>query len=194
MRSKEKLKEISKKMKTENMKRRKSKMSTSLKVRYKDGLTEEHKRKIGESRRGVKVSEEGRKNISEGLKNRYKDGLSEEHKRKIRYSISDMVDRRYGQPIYNKRILGFFEWYDTIVLQSGNGIYAEHPMEEKCGPYWIDYINHEKKIIIEWDEKHHNTQKNKDRDEVRDNYIREKYGEYSFYRLSELDHPYLYEF
>ena len=58
-------------------------------------MTEEHKRKISESKKGHKVSEETRRNISDSNKGKHSKSFSEEWKKKL-------SDSHKGQQAWNK--------------------------------------------------------------------------------------------
>jgi very-short-patch-repair endonuclease len=50
---------------------------------------------------------------------------------------------------------------------------------------WVDYINFEKKLIIEWDEKYHLREKKKMKDITREKEIKELFPDFKFVRIQE---------
>jgi very-short-patch-repair endonuclease len=52
--------------------------------------------------------------------------------------------------------------------------------------YWLDYINFEKKLIIEWDERsHYKNNKLKEKDVLRQNAIQKVFPDFQFSRIQE---------
>jgi hypothetical protein len=89
---------------------------------------------------------------------------------------------------FNKRASKWFEKYDKE--NNTHGQYAinsgdEEYFIERLG-YWVDYINFEKKLIIEWDEQsHYLHNKLRDADISRQNKIKSLYTDFNFIRIRE---------
>jgi len=84
-------------------------------------------------------------------------------------------------PSYNMKAVKFFKSYDK--KNNTTGQYATHPSEfyiKELG-YWPDYINFEKKIIMEYDERYHEKQKEKDLQRQKE--IQEFYPDFKFIRI-----------
>ena len=78
----------------------------------------------------------------------------------------------------------FFRQFDEI--NNTKGQYATNGGEYCVFGYWLDYINHEKKIIIEWDEEQHYIDgKLKNKDARRQKEIENIFPDYTFIRIRE---------
>ena len=111
-----------------------------------------------------------------------------EIKRKMRIFMINNVNQRIQNnqqivPNWNPKACDYFEKFDlennTQGQHARNG--GEYHIKELG--YWVDYINHEKKIIIEYDEKYHEKQKQKDI--RRQEEIEKHFSDYKFYRIRE---------
>ena len=119
--------------------------------------SEETKEKMSKSLKGRTMSEEARKKMSNskiGIK------FSEEHKRKLRIAAIKRIENSYNNgnqliPNYNLKACEYFEQFDKD--NNTSGLYATNGGEFYIGElgYWVDYINHDLKLIIEYDEKYH---------------------------------------
>jgi hypothetical protein len=81
---------------------------------------------------------------------------SDETKRKLRIAQINYLKRTSGiLPMYNLKACKFFEKFDKN--NNTNGQFATNGGEYYFSTlgYWVDYINHQKKIIIEWNERKH---------------------------------------
>jgi len=108
--------------------------------------------------------------------------FSKEHCRKMRIATLKNIANNNGAVAgYNKKACELFEWLDE--LMETDGIYATHPQELQVIGYSLDYINHDKKLIIEYDEKYHNNQIEKDA--IRQQRIQKHFPEYIFIRFKE---------
>jgi hypothetical protein len=133
---------------------------------------------------GKKHSLETREKMSEhaGMKGKKH---SEESKAKMRKARIKKI-RELGSILsYNKDACEFFELYD--LENNSSGQYAEKGGEyciEELG-FFLDYVNHETKMIIEYDEKHHYDRYGnlREKDVIRQNLIQEKFSEYKFLRV-----------
>lgn len=111
-----------------------------------------------------------------------------EVKAKIRMFANERRKDLYGQnaPFYNPKACRLFEKlnkrYNWKLQHAENG--GEHYINGLG--YWVDAIDFENKIIIEYDEKHHfKNGKLRDKDIQRQIEIQEKYPEYKFIRVKD---------
>ena len=139
---------------------------------YGKHLSKEHKRKISESEKNKKVSSDTRK--------------------KIRLNSIKRIQKRLkkGQQLYpnwNPKACNYFEQFDKD--SNTHGQYATDGGEfyiKELG-YWPDYINHDLKLIMEYDENYHfDVNGNlKEKDIKRQKEIEELYSDYKFIRVKE---------
>lgn len=114
---------------------------------------------------------------------------SQETKRKIRLQRLERLEETFGVgfvPNWNKKACKYFEKFDKE--NNTEGQYATNGGEYKIEElgYWVDYINHDLKIIIEWDEyRHYFKGKLKEKDVLRQKEIMGLYPEYEFIRIDE---------
>ena len=137
--------------------------------------SEETKRKISEHHIGKQYAL-GHKQSEETLKN-------------MRLSAIKRIKKQKGQicPNYNLKSQDYFRDFD--LRNKTIGVFAENGGEyhiEELG-YWLDYINHDLKLIIEWDEESHydNLNNLKEKDLKRQKEIEIYYPEYTFLRIRE---------
>lgn len=113
-----------------------------------------------------------------------------EMKRKLRISTMKWVSEKRNNglqvvPGWNPKACDLFEKFDKINNTLGhharNG--GEYYIKELG--YWVDYINHDLKLIIEYDESHHERQKEKDK--YRQQEIESFYKDYKFVRIKDTD-------
>jgi hypothetical protein len=172
----------------------KNKMSEKAKLRDpKESIKylKEYISKNGNAMCGKRHKQEAKNKMSEKAKgnNRWIGKKhSDETKNKIRKSLSKNINIKYGGPNYNKKACEWFKIFDE--QNNTKGRYAlygggEYLIEELG--YWVDYINHDLKLIIEWDEKRHYYANGdlKKKDIIRQNKIQKLYPEYSFLRIRE---------
>ena len=117
--------------------------------------------------------------------------VSEETRRKQRLAAIKRVEKRITNgeqvhPSYNERACGFFEQFDRDLYT--NGQYAtnggEFYVKELC--YWLDYINFDLRLIIEWDEEFHYVDGSlRPRDVRRQKEIQGCFPDFKFVRLRE---------
>lgn len=98
-------------------------------------------------------------------------------------------DGTFWKPGYNKKACEYFKRFDEE--NNTKGQYAtnggEHYIKELS--YWVDYINFEKKLIIEWDEeKHYENDKLKQKDVLRQKAIQKVFPDFQFSRIREKDY------
>ncbi len=165
------------------------------------------KNKISNSLKGHSVPQNVRDKISEGHKGKI---VSEKTKQKMRdkrlsdttkakiankqrlYMTSQIQERlKEGQqlfPNWNPKACDFFEEFDkdnnTQGQHARNG--GEYHIKELG--YWVDYINHDLKLIMEYDEPYHMLPKQKEKDVRRQKEIQEYFYEYTFKRIGEEFH------
>ena len=105
--------------------------------------------------------------------------------RKNFYKMLKKINKNY-HPSYNINACKWFEQFDRI--KNTIGKYATNGGEfyiKELG-YWLDYINHELKIIIEWDEeRHYRYNKLKKKDIKRQKEIEKHFPKYRFFRIRE---------
>jgi hypothetical protein len=115
-----------------------------------------------------------------------------EVKLKRRINKIKRIEKNYGivWPKYNKIACEFFKKFDEENNTKGRyAVYGggEYKIEELV--YWIDYINFDLKLIIEWDEKYHfkaNGQL-RERDIIRQQEIQKQFPDFEFRRIREDD-------
>ena len=87
-------------------------------------------------------------------------------------------------PSYNDKACEYFKEFDKMT--GGNGKYAVYGGGEyhvKELGYFLDYIDFNKKIIIEWDEKYHFRPENIKKHERRDREIKLFFNNYLIIRI-----------
>jgi len=109
---------------------------------------------------------------------------SEKRKKINRFLAIKRIEENHGicMPGYNKKACEFFKNYDEKNNTKGHyAVYGggEHYIKELG--YWPDYINFDKKIIIEFDEKYHN--KRLEKDAIRQQQIQKLYPDFEFRRM-----------
>lgn len=152
------------------------------------GLTKENNKLI--KRMGENTSKTRLKLFASGemVHNSLGTKRSEEAKLKMRLSrIDNLIKNGNKWPSYNKRSIAYLHKMDQ--LNNTNGMYATNPYEyriENLG-YWVDYINFDKKVIIEIDELHHFDLDGNllERDIKRQNNIQEYYKDFKFIRIKD---------
>ena len=161
-----------------------------------NNLSEEHKRKIGLSKKGKKQSIESiikrGESIKENAKNNHNSGMkgkhhSEETKKIMRKSTIKYIEDTKGKcsPRYNKNACLYF---DNLSKENDwNLIHAENGGEyhiKELG-YFIDAYDKEKNIVVEYDErKHYKYDELIEKDRIRQKEII-KLLECEFYRYNE---------
>ncbi len=88
---------------------------------------------------------------------------------------------------YNHRASKWFERFDRLL--DSKGVYGTSKRKEhRVGRFYLDYINHEYKIIIEWDEEYHyrNNHDCLEKNDVeRQDFIQKQLPDYTFMRIRE---------
>jgi len=118
--------------------------------------------------------------------------IAKECRRKQRLKAIERINKNYGKccPNYNPKACEIFKQFDE--KNNTQGYYAmygngEHYIEELG--YFLDYINFDKKLIIEVDEKHHFDKSGllKSKDIKRQQEIKNLYPDFNFLRFEEKD-------
>ena len=110
-----------------------------------------------------------------------------EQRIKLRQKAVERILLNNGKfPAYNKKSIEVFKEFDEINKIKGQ--YATSPNEFYVSElrYWLDYINFEKKLIIEVDESRHFDKLTgllREKDLIRENEIREKFPDFKFLRF-----------
>jgi hypothetical protein len=169
--------------------------------RKRQPLSEETKIKIGNGNRGLKRTKEQRKITSDAGIGRkvWNTGLTaeidsrikkiprtEEQKQKFRESAIKRMDKLFGRcvPGYNPRACETFDELNRIY--GLNLRHAENGGEVCIMGYFVDAFDLENQLIIEYDEKYHNNQKHKRKDEIRQSNLIRVTG-FTFIRIKEGD-------
>lgn len=153
--------------------------------------SDETKRRMSEGSMGCGHTEETKEKIS--TRSKIVQGKPEARRRarkralqRIEQSIADG-----GQicPAYNQRACEYFHQFDEI--NQTRGQYATNGGEYRVEGfgYFLDYINHEMKLIIEWDEEaHYRNGKLRQKDVRRQKEIQGHFPGYTFIRIREKQH------
>lgn len=91
-------------------------------------------------------------------------------------------------PSFNRRAILFFERLDRRLQTTG--VYALNPAEYRTtAGYFLDYVNFEKKLIVEWDEKNHYRKDGslRKRDAERQLEIEAEFPDFRFLRIKEVE-------
>lgn len=157
--------------------------------------SEETKKKLSEAlkgntyRIGRKCSEKTKRKLSKATKGRKK---SLEWRRKMRIIHINKIQANYGIvfPNYNKRACEYFKKFDEDHNTLGQyALYGGGEYHIKYLGYWLDYINHDLKLIIEWDEKRHYNSNGdlKERDVIKQKEVEGYFLDYTFTRIKETE-------
>ena len=120
--------------------------------------SEETRKRMSESRKGIKKSEETRKRMSESKMGDKNPAKRPEVRKKLRLSAKKRIERdkfNGGQliPGYNSVACDIVRWFN--MYYDFNFQHAENGGEVCIDGYYPDGIDEKKKVIIEIDEKHH---------------------------------------
>ena len=139
---------------------------------------------------GKPLSNEHRSRISLGVKGKPSSmkgkNHTEETKTKIRIKIIKRIQDNYNiipQPFYNIKACEYFKKFDEENNTKGRyAVYGGGEFQIKELGYFPDYINFEKKLIIEWDEeKHYKSDGSlREKDVIRQKQIQEFYPDFEF--------------
>lgn len=117
--------------------------------------TSESIEKIRTANTGVIFSQERREKLSRAARTKYA-ALNLEMKR---------------SPFYNSKACEYFEFLNA--LNGWNGAHSENGGEVCIEGYWLDYYEPTLNLVIEWDEKHHQSTKQHKIDVKKEKIIRE---------------------
>lgn len=114
---------------------------------------------------------------------------SAETKRKLRVATINYYNNIGGiKPMYNLKACEFFDEFDKIHNTSGQYATRGGEYHIKNLGYFLDYINFEAKLIIEWDEKsHYKKGKLRERDIKRQKEILDIFTDFNFIHIPESD-------
>jgi len=157
---------------------------------YKKTHTEKSKQLMSEAKIGVKRktrSKEHKRNLSIANKGQIPWMKGKHHtekaKQKNRIAATNNMINNKWHPFFNKTSMQYFDILNRTIFK--DGLYG---VNEYCIPelgYWPDFISHNHKTIIEYDEAYHNRQIEKDA--IRQQQIQSHYIDYSFIRIAEED-------
>lgn len=154
-------------------------------------LSEETKEKIRTFMRknkpnlGRKLSEETKEKIRQSSIKKYIN--NPDLKKILRIKRIEQIKKNYGisKPNYNLQACNWFKFFDKV--NDTNGRYAVYGGGEyyiKEIGYWPDYINFDKKLIIEWDEERHFIDNElKEKDVSRQKEIQNIFPDFEFIRI-----------
>ena len=177
----------------------KQKMSESSFIKGR-GHTEESKQKMSEAlkgripwNKGISRTIEEKEKMSIGQIKRFENPEARQKIAQIHRIIYLNKRKKSLQkgaqlsPFYNERACKYFKQFDEI--NNTEGQYATNGGELCVLGYWLDYINHSKKIIIEWDEEaHYVNGKLKEKDIIKQKEIEKHFPDYIFIRIREAEY------
>ena len=143
-------------------------------------FSDEHKKKLSEShignssKKGYRLTLKQKENISRGTKLGMKNAMEKKGEK--------------WQPFFNTKACEWFEKFDKSHETTGQ--YATNGGERrvyKNGNKFLDYINDDLMIIIEWDEYYHKYKIEEDK--KREQEIKFLFPKYSFIRIDESNIP-----
>jgi len=135
-------------------------------------LSEEHKQKISKSLIDHEVNEKTREKISKS--NRLTT---------IRILEKRLKNGEQLVPNWNPKACDYFDEFDLNNNTQGQHARNGGEFHIKELGYWVDYINHDKKLIMEYDEDYHFTDIQREKDMRRQKEIQELYHNYEFVRI-----------
>ncbi|MFH1603245.1 MAG: DUF559 domain-containing protein [Pseudomonadota bacterium] len=149
---------------------------------------EEARRRMSEGSKGCYHTEETARRIAATMKVIRN---QPEVKCQLRRQILERIERQLDEggqvfPFYNRRACDWFRRFDETNQTQGQ--YATNGGEYQIAElgYFLDYINHEKRLIIEWDEEYHyRNGQLREKDVRRQKEIEEQFPEYTFIRIRE---------
>jgi len=151
---------------------------------------DEWRRKQKESRKDHVVTQERRDAISKALTGRPR-SLESRRKQRLHYINKANEDlKKYGKVLSPRMNPKSFPYFKEINNNFGlEGIYGDNGKEyyDKDLGYWLDFIDFDCGIIIEWDEQHHyyNDGSLKKKDIDRQTLIEQKYYDFCFIRIKQ---------
>ena len=155
--------------------------------------------KISKTQIGRKRSKKECNNVKKGMKRYYKTHkskligthFSKERKRKARLRVIKRMKLNGNQfASFNKKACEIFKAFDEALNTKGQYGGGEYYIA-KLG-YWLDYINFELKLIMEFDESYHyNNGKLKNKDIERQKEIQELFPDFAFRRIKDISCKYI---
>jgi hypothetical protein len=142
--------------------------------------TEEHRLNVSLSRRGNKHWLYGKKqprHVKEKLRNAHKKRLEEFRKNNIPFRIKGKI-----KTSYNPDACKLFDFINTTL--NWNGKHALNGGEVEIAGYWVDFYEKDVKLIIEYDEEHHNRPSKRELDTKRQQIIQSYVPDYTIIRVS----------
>jgi len=137
-------------------------------------------------RKRMPFSEEWKKNISESHKKSevwIKSMNTDSYKQKHREKMLRLIKEQKTKVCVNYLACDFFNLLNEKL--NWNGFHGKNKKEYQLNYYFLDYYDTENNIVIEWDEKHHNKKKQKEKDIIRQKYIINNL-QCNFYRINEI--------
>lgn len=169
---------------------------------YKGGSTYEDvygKEKADEIKRKIGINSYNHrkgKPIEEVFGEKHAQKIRERHKWMKGKTLEEMygeekakeIKNKMGGGSYNKYACEFFEHFNEALGtngQHGTNLKEYCCITENNNRYFLDYINHDLKLIIEWDEEYHYVAKGKlsDYDIARQKEIQEEFPTFDFIRI-----------
>lgn len=150
------------------------------------------RKRIGDANRGF--SKTTKKTHPEWYEHIKIAAVKPERRKKIRLARLQQIEeqcRKNGQtfaPSFNHKAILFFKKLDSSLGSAGQ--YALSLAEYKTvSGYFLDYINFERKLIIEWDEKGHYKKDGslRKRDVLRQQEIEAEFPDFQFIRVREIE-------
>jgi len=157
------------------------------KTAWNRGLTKEdprvqkYSRKVGEFNHSKKTKEYLR-NLMLGKTYEEIHGYEEAQKIKLKQRLNSLERMDIHKIFFNKNACKYFDWLN--MYNGWNGQHAMNGGEKEVLGYFVDYYEPKLNLVIEWDEKYHNTPKQTRKDKIRENEII-KFLNCNFYRIDE---------
>ena len=161
-------------------------------------FSEERRKTMNLNRIGIPRTKETKDKISKATKGKSHDTkgipFSEEQKRKIahieRLTVLKQLEERLKNgeqlaPNWNLRACDYFEKFDLENQTQGQHARNDGGLHIRELGYWVDYINHDRKLIMEYDEEYHLEEKQMKKDIIRQKEIQELFPDYEFLRIKE---------
>jgi len=145
---------------------------------------------------GVEIAKKLKFEIGKRLRGKKRLPYSEEWRGKLSKSVRltrlKRIENNYGilSPFYNPKACEYFKKFDEENKTQGHyAVYGGGEFQIKELGYFPDYINFEKKLIMEWDEntsKHFDKNGNlREKDVIRQKQIQAFYPDFQFKRIKE---------
>ncbi len=160
-------------------------------------FSEESKKKMSESSKGQKAWNKGKHYTEETREKIRKARIGKKHKSETRQKLRIINLNKMKEnikigaqltPFYNRKACEYFKQFDEV--NNTEGQYATNGGELCVLGYWLDYVNHSMKIIIEWDEENHHyiNGKLREKDMIKQKEIEIHFPDYTFIRIREAEY------